>query len=87
MNDHPYKKIAVFLVITLALSSIFYYLVISTRSFPSSYGLGIMWCPGIAAIATQLFFRRSLRGLGWKPGRAKYPLASYLLPLAYVFVV
>lgn len=87
MSDRPYKKIAVFLALTFALSSIFYYLVISTQSFPTSYGFGIMWCPGVAAIVTQLIFHRSLRGLGWKPGRVKYLLASYLLPLAYVFVV
>jgi CAAX protease family protein len=87
MNNHSYKKITVFIVLTFALSSIFYYLVISTHSFPTPYGLGIMWCPGLAAIITQLIFNRSLRGMGWKPGRGRYLLASYFLPLAYVFVV
>jgi membrane protease YdiL (CAAX protease family) len=87
MKDHSRKKIAIFLVLTFALSSIFYYLIITTSSFPSSYGLGIMWCPGLAAIITQLIFNRSLRSMGWKPGKARYLLASYFLPLAYVFVV
>lgn len=87
MNNQSYKKIGIFLVLTFALSSIFYYLIITTKSFPSSYGLGIMWCPGLAAIITQLIFHRSLRGLGWKPGKGRYLLASYFLPLAYVFVV
>jgi membrane protease YdiL (CAAX protease family) len=87
MNNHSYKKITVFIVLTFALSSIFYYLVISTHSFPTPYGLGIMWCPGLAAIITQLIFNRSLRGIGWKPGRGRYLLASYFLPLVYVFVI
>src|ERR1043165_4514563 len=87
MDQQSYKKIAVFLVLTFGLSSIFYYLVISTHSFPSSYGLGIMWCPGIAGGGDpQLIFNRSLRGMGWKPGRGRYLLVSYVLPLAYTFV-
>jgi membrane protease YdiL (CAAX protease family) len=81
------KKIVVFLALTFALSSIFYYLIITTKSFPTSYALGIMWCPGLAAVITQLIFHRSLRGLGWKPGRGRYLLASYALPLAYVLTV
>jgi membrane protease YdiL (CAAX protease family) len=87
MRNRPTRKIVVFLVITFALSSVFYYLVFATHSFPSSYGLGLMWCPGIAAIITQLLFNRSLRGMGWKPGRGRYLLASYFLPLAYTVVV
>ncbi|HLO33607.1 MAG TPA: type II CAAX endopeptidase family protein [Anaerolineales bacterium] len=87
MKEQSYKKIAVFVVLTFALSSIFYYLVISTGSFPTSYGLGIMWCPGVAGIVTQLIFNHNLRGMGWKPGRGRYLLASYFLPLAYTFVV
>jgi membrane protease YdiL (CAAX protease family) len=85
MNNQSYKKIGVFLALTFTLSSIFYYLIITTKSFPSSFGLGIMWCPGLAAMITQFIFHRSLRGMGWKPGKGRYLLASYLLPLAYVF--
>ncbi len=36
---------------------------------------------------TQLIFNHSLRGLGWKPGKFKYLLASYGVPLAYTLVV
>jgi uncharacterized protein len=87
VNKHPQKNIAVFLALTFALSSVFYYLIISSGSLSTLYGLGLMWCPGVAAIVTQLIFQRSLRGMGWKPGRAKYLLVSYALPLAYTFVV
>ena len=55
MNGQPVRKITVFVVLTFALSSIFYYLVFATHSFPSSYGLGLMWCPGITAYIIDEF--------------------------------
>jgi len=30
-----------------------------------------MWCPGLAALLTQLIFRRSLGGLGWRLGKSQ----------------
>jgi membrane protease YdiL (CAAX protease family) len=86
MTTTSSKKIWVFLILTFALSSIFYYLIISSGSV-QRYSLGLMWCPGVSALITQLIFQRSLRGLGWKPGKFKYLLASYGVPLAYVLVV
>jgi membrane protease YdiL (CAAX protease family) len=80
------KKILVFLVLTFVLSSIFYYLIISAGSI-QNYSLGLMWCPGISAIITQLLFERSIKGLGWSARPFKYILASYGLPLAYCLVV
>lgn len=81
------KKVITFLVLTFALASIFYYLIISSGTFPTTYALGIMWCPGLAAIVTQLVFNRNLREMGWKFGRGRYLLGSYLLPVAYVAAV
>ncbi len=86
MTSSPAKKIWVFLLLTFGLSSIFYYLIISSGSV-QSYSLGLMWCPGVAAMLTQLIFNHSLRGLGWKPGKFKYLLAGYCVPLAYTLVV
>lgn len=80
------KKILVFLLLTFAFSSIFYYLILSSESL-HPYSFGIMWCPGVAAILTQLIFQRSLRGLGWQAGRLKYWLWSYGLPVLYGGVV
>ena len=80
------KKVITFLGLTFALASVFYYLIISSGTFPATYALGIMWCPGLAAIATQLIFDHNLSGIGWKFGQGRYLLASYLLPLAYVAV-
>jgi uncharacterized protein len=80
------KKILVFLLLTFGFSSIFYFLIIRSGSI-SPYALGLMWCPGAAGLFTQLIYHRSVRGMGWKLGRAKYLLASYGLPVLYGLVV
>jgi uncharacterized protein len=90
MPSKALKKIVTFLAITLALSSVYYYLIISSGSVSSAgglYVLGLMWSPGIAGMATQLIYERSLRGMGWKPGKAIYLLIAFLLPLGYCLVV
>ncbi len=78
----PRKKILVFLVLTFGLSSIFLYPIISSGSL-GKHVIGLMWCPGAAAIIAQFFFHRNLRGFGWKPGRFKYISAGYALPVIY----
>ena len=85
MNS-PHKKIMVFLALTIASSSIFYYLIVSAGKLELGPVFGLMWCPGLAAIVTQLCFHRTFRGLAWKPGRAKYLLLAYVLPIGYGLV-
>jgi uncharacterized protein len=80
------KKILVFLLLTFGFSSIFYFVIIRSGTLSAS-ALGLMWCPGIAALATQLIFQRNVRGLGWRFGKIKYLLAGYSLPLVYGLVV
>lgn len=46
-----------------------------------------MWCPGAAAIATSLLYRRSLASLGWRLGDWAYLRLGYVLPLAYSTVI
>ena len=82
----PKKKILVFLALTLGFSSVFYYIVISGRVL-NGLTLGLMWCPGLAAIITQLIFHRSLKGLGWGFGKVKYLLLGYGLPVIYSVAV
>lgn len=85
-----HKKIYTFLAITLVLSSIFYALILSIGSIYAHSGLlvlGLMWAPGLAGMATQLIYERSLRGLGWKLGPFKYLLLAVLIPLLYCLVV
>lgn len=83
------KPIVLFLLLTFALSGIFYYLIIdagTVRYGNQLYILGKMWCPGIAAIITTLILKRNLKQLGWKWGKTKYQLQSYLIPLLYAFI-
>lgn len=84
-QSSPRSKIALFLLLTFAFSSVFYVLMLRAGTM-GNYALGIMWCPGLAAIITQLVYERSLRGLGWRPGKPRYLLASYAIPLLYSLV-
>ncbi len=80
------KEIITFLVITFALSSIFYFLLISAGTLGAKgrfYVLGLMWCPGIAGLITRLLFHRNIRGFGWGWGRTRYQILSYVLPFSY----
>ena len=83
------KPIAIFLTITFALSSIFYFLIIKAGTLHAGNGLyvlGLMWCPGIAGIITMLLLKRKLKLLGWKWGKSKYQISSYLIPLFYALL-
>jgi len=74
-----------YLACTFALSSIFYTLIIRAGHLSAGHGLyvlGLMWCPGIAAILTCLIRRRPLASLGWK-WKWRYQAACYLIPIAY----
>ena len=84
------KKIFTYLAILVVLSSVFYTLIISAGTLSAGggiYVLGLMWMPGVSALITQLICEHSLRGMGWKPGRFKYLLLGYVIPLAYCLVV
>jgi membrane protease YdiL (CAAX protease family) len=83
------QELFTFLVLAFGLSSIFYYLIISAGGMQSEGAglvVGLMWCPGIAALITRLAFQRNLRGLGWGLGKLRYLLASYGTPLAYALL-
>jgi membrane protease YdiL (CAAX protease family) len=78
-----------YLVITFTLSSLFYCLIISSGSLAAMggiYAAGLMWCPGIAALATQVVHHDNVRELGWGWGKTRYQVWSYLIPVFYVSV-
>lgn len=90
MQSKSIKKIVTFLGLTLALSAIFYTLIIRAGSLQAQGGilvLGLMWAPGVSGMITQLIYEHTLRGLGWKLGKFKYLLLAYLIPLIYCLVV
>ena len=79
--------IVTFLVLTFGLSSIFYFKIITGGEGIGPWLLPLMLCPGASAILTKLIFDRSLKGLGWKPGPAKWLGLGYLLPILYGAVI
>jgi CAAX protease family protein len=79
-------KLVTFLVLTFAFSLIFYFLIAtagSTRAAGGLYELGLMWCPGAAALITQFAFQRNLRGLGWRLPQRRFLALAYFLPVLY----
>ena len=83
------KQIGTFLLLTLAFSSVFYFLIIKSGHLGSGYGsyvLGLMWSPGLAGILTRKIFGQSVNTLGWKWGQSRYQLWSYLIPLLYATI-
>jgi membrane protease YdiL (CAAX protease family) len=80
-------RIVTFLALTFGLSAIFYVLIITGGQGIAPWTLPLMLCPGVSAILTKLIFDRSLKGLGWKPGPAKWLGLGYLLPILYGAVI
>jgi len=84
MDHDAKKKILTYLLLAFALSSIFYYLILSPGKgkVGGLLVMGLMWCPGVAALATRLIYQGNLRGIGWGWGKTRYQVLSYCLPLA-----
>jgi uncharacterized protein len=85
-TNSPRSQILTFLAITFLLSAIFWAIILlagGTKAYGGLPTLGLMWCPGISAILTKLYFERSLKSLGWKPGKFIWLALAYLLPILY----
>jgi uncharacterized protein len=80
------QQIIVFLALTFAFSSIFYFLCWYTqqlRGADGKYAIGIKWCVALAAMLTLKLNGRKLSELGWRWPEARYAWMSWLVPLAY----
>jgi len=80
-------RIVTFLALTFGLSAIFYVLIITGGEGIDPWVLPLMLCPGVGALITKLIFDRNLKGLGWRPGPARWLGLAYLLPILYGAVV
>jgi membrane protease YdiL (CAAX protease family) len=83
------KAIITFIILNFVLSSIFYFFIISFGSLNAVGGLYtflLMWCPAIAAIITSFIFFKSIKEFGWKPGKIKYLIAAYTIPIMYITI-
>jgi membrane protease YdiL (CAAX protease family) len=88
-TDENHKQLFTFLLLTLALSSVFYFLIIKSGHLAAGggmYVLCLMWSPGTAAMLTCRIFRRDLDTLGWKWGATRYQVLSYCIPLLYATI-
>jgi len=85
-----WRKITTFLVLTFVLSFPFWLSWIGVIAEPFgrlATAAALMWCPGLAGIITKLLFRESIADLGWRWGKTRYQLTSYLLPIFYSLAV
>lgn len=83
------RPVAIFVGFTVALSSIFYFLIAKSGHSGGplvNYVGCLMWCPGLAALLTCKVLGRNLSTLGWKWGDSRYQVACYLIPLGYATV-
>jgi len=88
-RQEAWRKIGLYLVLTFAFSSVFWFLIIRGGSLGARGGLYVlllMWSPGTAAILTRLILQRDLRGMGWGWGETRWQMAGYMLPILYASV-
>jgi hypothetical protein len=84
------RPITTFLVTTLTISSVFYFLIIRSGHMGGGWGgyvAGLMWSPGLAALLTCKLIGRDIKTLGWSWGSGRYQVICYLIPLAYSSII
>ena len=90
MASRSSRESVAFVVLTLAVSTIFYLALARLGSLESPGAVwlifGLMWTPGLVALALQFWFRRTLRGLGWGLGGGRWWALAYLAPIVYAGV-
>lgn len=85
-----HRAIFAYLLATWTFSGLFYFLIIrsaGTNAAGGAYVSGLMWCPALGALAACKYLRRPVASLGWDWGETRYQVISYLIPLAYSFLV
>ena len=83
-RGRSYLNITTFLVLTFMLGAPLHALILTAEdpvSTARSYGLLLMWSPGIAAILTRLIYQKNLRHMGWGWGKTRYQALGYALPV------
>lgn len=75
------KSIVLFLIITVLLSAIFYYLILVKELLEFAYLL--MWCPGMAAIITRIIYHREAGTLLIRKSQLKYLTIAASLPFIW----
>ena len=78
-----WKAFGLFLLLMLAISCVFYAIMITQGAMNLLSVTGIMWSPGIAAALTCLILRRPVASLPWGWGEWKWNWLAYVLPIGY----
>ncbi len=89
MRNAAGRTTILYLLFTLAFSSIFYGLILWSGHLGSGgnvFAYGIMWCPALAALVTCRVVGRKFRSLAWRWPKARYIALGYFLPLAYAAI-
>lgn len=82
------RELALFFALLVALSVYAYVPMIRAHSIRAGSGTFLlMWSPGLAALVTSLVWRRSLRGFGWLPGKPRWLLLGWGLPILCALAV
>ncbi len=84
-----WQRVGLFILLTYAISAPFEYLAISAGSMGAAnglYALGGMWSPALAALITVAVFRKEVDPFGWRWGKLRYQIFSFLIPFLYTLV-
>lgn len=84
------RLVTTYLVLVFGLSCLSYFPMIASGSIHTggdTLVLTLMWTPALSAVLTMRVYRRTIRGMGWSPGRPKYLLIAYALPIVYAAAV
>lgn len=88
-RSRTFREIIVFLALTVILSTLAYIPIIKAGTINGAQsklaGL-LMLAPGLAAIITYLVFERSLRPIGWRPGKIQYLILGLVIPIIYCLI-
>lgn len=88
-NRRNGPALATFLGLTLALSSVFWWLIVTAGGLGAHGGLyvfALMWSPGVSALVTRLIFQHNVRGEGWRLGSPRWLAIAYITPIIYASV-
>lgn len=75
------KQVLTFIFITGIVSTGIYVWIFNGAGDSPAAVLPMMFTPGISAIITTLIFKDSIGNLGWKLGKTRFLVYSYLLPV------
>ena len=82
------RRVGTYLVLTFALSSIFYFVIIRAGTLGAGGGIyvaGLMWCPAAACFLASFLTGRKLSEIGWR-WSWPYAGAAYVIPILYAGV-